>query len=226
MAVYNWPTSSAKDISHSVNSGPMGSLLIAPRRSIASPSREPRWNSSWRGSASPCSHTRRACWYISDSELWARRRFAGHNIAHAGRWGMEQWNVTIDVWDVMYVLVLEFCHAPTCFLGPYSPDFYLFKNTSIGFLSHPFIATPSIRSTVTHHPWFYYLNGSVIFQVEDTLYKLFCDTLEQDFHIFCDLFRFHQIGSMTEGKVDENPIVLPSLTVETFDLYLELSGDR
>jgi len=31
---------------------------------------------------------------------------------------------------------------------------------------------------------------------------------------------------MTEGKVDENPIVLPSLTVETFDLYLELSGDR
>ena len=88
------------------------------------------------------------------------------------------------------------------------------------------MATPSIGSTVTCHPRFYYLNGSVIFRVEDTLYKLFRDTLEQDCHIFRDLFGFHQIGSTTEGKVDENPIVLPSLTMETFDLYLELSGDR
>jgi len=82
---------------------------------------------------------------------------------------------------------------------------------------------PSIGNTVTHHPRFYHPNGSIIFWVEDTLYKLFHDALEQDCQLFHDLF-WMPCKEQTQGKVDENPIFLPCLTVEVFDLYLELSG--
>jgi len=43
-------------------------------------------------------------------------------------------------------------------------------------------------STVTRHSRFYDPNGSVIFRVKDTLYKLFRFTLEKDSEFFRQLF--------------------------------------
>ena len=81
-------------------------------------------------------------------------------------------------------------------------------------------------STVTHHSRFYDPNGSVIFWVEDTLYKLIRFTLEKDSEFFRQLFDIGAFGQpTTEGEVDENPIIMPAVTVEAFDLYLELRNN-
>jgi len=88
------------------------------------------------------------------------------------------------------------------------------------------MSVPPPKSTVTCHPHFYYPNGSIIFWAEDTLYKLVCDTLEKDSEVFRDMLSLdaHFVGPpRTEGTIDEDPIILP-LTVEQFDLYLEVSG--
>ena len=82
----------------------------------------------------------------------------------------------------------------------------------------------STGSTITHHPYFYYPTGSHIFRLEDTLYKLFHDRLEQDSEIFHMLFNTGDEAPTTEGTINEDPIFLPDLTVEVFDMYLELSG--
>ena len=82
----------------------------------------------------------------------------------------------------------------------------------------------SSGSTIIFHPWFYYPNGSHIFWVKDTLYKLDCHTLEWDSEVFCDMFELPTAEAFqTEGKIDEDPIFLMGITVEAFDLYLELS---
>jgi len=87
------------------------------------------------------------------------------------------------------------------------------------------MSVPPPKSTVTRHLHFYYPNGSIIFQVEDILYKLVRDTLEKDSKLFRDMFSLdvHFIGPRMEGTIDEDPIILP-LTVEQFDLYLEVSA--
>jgi len=87
------------------------------------------------------------------------------------------------------------------------------------------MSVPPPKRTVTRHLHFYYANGSIIFRVEDTLYKLARDTLEKDSELFRDMFSLdaHCVGPpRTEGTIDEDPIILP-LTVEQFDLYLEVS---
>jgi len=87
------------------------------------------------------------------------------------------------------------------------------------------MSVPPPKSTITCHLHFYYPNGSIIFRVEDTLYKLVRDTLEKDSELFRDMFSLdvHFVGPRMEGTIDEDPIILP-LTMEQFDLYLEVSA--
>ena len=88
------------------------------------------------------------------------------------------------------------------------------------------MSVPPPKTTVTRHPRFYYPNGSVIFRVEDTLYKVVRDTLKKDSKIFCGMFDLDLSGPLpkTEGTIDKDPIKLYSTTVEQFNLYLEASG--
>ena len=88
------------------------------------------------------------------------------------------------------------------------------------------MSVPPPKTTVIRHPRFYYSNGSVIFRVEDTLYKVVRDMLKKDSEIFCGMFDLDLGGPLpkTEGTIDEDPIKLYSTTVEQFDLYLEASG--
>ena len=73
-------------------------------------------------------------------------------------------------------------------------------------------------STIVCHPRFYYPNGSHIFQVKDTLYRLDHLKLEQDSETFRNMFKLPIAEDAMEGKVDEVPIFLVDLTVEAFDL--------
>ena len=77
----------------------------------------------------------------------------------------------------------------------------------------------------THHPHFYDPNGSFIFQVEDTLYKLSHHKLEKDSKVFHMIFELAPV-TMTEGTIDEDPIFLAGATVDGFDLYLKLRDNQ
>ncbi|KAL4065546.1 hypothetical protein V8B97DRAFT_1983614 [Scleroderma yunnanense] len=86
------------------------------------------------------------------------------------------------------------------------------------------MTTTIASGTVTHHPEFYFQNGTYVFQVENTLYKLNHDILVNESLVFANLFSFSVFAPESmEGKSDEEPIhVDPNLSVEVFDLFVEL----
>ncbi|KAI6146189.1 armadillo-type protein [Pisolithus tinctorius] len=84
--------------------------------------------------------------------------------------------------------------------------------------------TESAPVTVTRHPEFYFENGTFIFWVENTLYKLNHDILVNESKLFADVFSLGQYApDSQEGKVDGQPIILggKNLTAQTFDLFVE-----
>ncbi|KAI6039790.1 hypothetical protein EDC04DRAFT_1613116 [Pisolithus marmoratus] len=81
--------------------------------------------------------------------------------------------------------------------------------------------SPSEKAT--RHPEFYLPRGTFIIRVEDTLYKLYHDILAMESRVFADLFSLPEYGPENkEGKTDETPITLQHLTVQAFDLFVEL----
>jgi len=81
--------------------------------------------------------------------------------------------------------------------------------------------TPS--ETVTCHPQFYFDNSTYIIKVENTLYKLIHTVLVNEFEAFAGLFHVGQVGPETvEGLIDKDPIVIPEVTVDVFDLFIKL----
>ncbi|KAI6018741.1 hypothetical protein PISMIDRAFT_113576 [Pisolithus microcarpus 441] len=75
----------------------------------------------------------------------------------------------------------------------------------------------------THHPEFYHANGTFIIQVEQTLYKLNHDVLANESRVFSDLFLLiHFMSESLEGKSDDTPIFLEYVTMQAFDLFVEL----
>jgi len=74
---------------------------------------------------------------------------------------------------------------------------------------------------VTHHPEFYFQDGTYILRVENTLYKLYHGILVAKSKIFVDLFDIGSHEQTAEGTIDEDPIVLPNLMVKAFDLFVE-----
>ena len=89
---------------------------------------------------------------------------------------------------------------------------------------------PSFSSN--HVQWEYYHSPPLVllpkwfshFWVKDTLYKLDRHTLERNSEVFRDMFELSTSEAFQmEGKIDEDPIFLMGITVEAFDLYLELS---
>jgi len=89
--------------------------------------------------------------------------------------------------------------------------------------SKPSTSTMTPSETVTRHPQFYFDNGTYIIKVENTLYKLIHTVLVNESEAFADLFHVGGVGPETvEGLIDEEPIVIPEVTVDVFDLFVEL----
>ena len=77
-------------------------------------------------------------------------------------------------------------------------------------------------SNIVRHPKYYMENGTYIFRVEHTLYKLQHTLLTNESAVFAALFDIGSVGpEKIEGKTDENPIVLEGHSVETFDLLVK-----
>ena len=75
---------------------------------------------------------------------------------------------------------------------------------------------------VVRHPKYYFENSSYIFLVKNTLYKLQHTILTTESTVFAQLFDIGSFGPpKTEGKTDENPILLQGCTVQSFDLLVE-----
>ena len=79
-----------------------------------------------------------------------------------------------------------------------------------------------MTSELVHHSKYYLENGTYIFCVEITLYKLHHTLLTNESAVFAQLFDIGSVGPpKTEGKTDEDPIRLEGCTVESFDLLVE-----
>ena len=79
-----------------------------------------------------------------------------------------------------------------------------------------------MTSELVHHPKYYLENGTYIFRVENTLYKLHHTLLTNESAVFASLFDIGSLGpAKSEGKTDEDPIRLEGCTVESFDLLVE-----
>ncbi|KAF8550529.1 hypothetical protein OG21DRAFT_1513919 [Imleria badia] len=84
------------------------------------------------------------------------------------------------------------------------------------------------ESASVRHPLYYFPNGSHIFRVEKTLYKLHDDHLAHHSGLFNDMFAIGDAGSdsskpalLVEGKSDANPIVLEGEQQAVFDLFMD-----
>ena len=77
------------------------------------------------------------------------------------------------------------------------------------------------ETPTTRHPLFYYEHGTTIFQVEFTLYKLYHPILVEESQVFAGLFGYGSDAIPNEGKTDKNPIFLPNLTTEVFDMFVQ-----
>ena len=98
----------------------------------------------------------------------------------------------------------------------------LFNICYVQILSKPSVSTMTGSGTVTRHLQFYFDNSTYIIRVEDTLYKLFHSVLVNESGAFAQTFQIGQGPMTVEGQIDEMPILINDLTVDVFDLFVEL----
>ncbi|KAJ7672068.1 hypothetical protein B0H17DRAFT_947775 [Mycena rosella] len=79
------------------------------------------------------------------------------------------------------------------------------------------------RSRFNEHPRFFFPDGTVIFLVEKTLYRVHRYFFERDSAIFASMFTLPSAaGERPEGEVVENPIVLEGVNKLDFDRFLSI----
>ncbi|KAF9236043.1 hypothetical protein BU15DRAFT_77351 [Melanogaster broomeanus] len=71
----------------------------------------------------------------------------------------------------------------------------------------------------SRHRLYYFDDGSHVFRVKDTLYKLSWCMLSRHSQVLADMFEVGR-GSSSEGQSDNYPIQLPDLSTSTFDLFI------
>lgn len=82
---------------------------------------------------------------------------------------------------------------------------------------------PSTTPTLQRDDTFYIDTDSVVFQVEDTLFKLSRYPFVKGSQVFAAMFALPQDTSKsTEGRSDAHPIVLPGVSVADFKVFLRL----
>ncbi|KAJ7496622.1 hypothetical protein FB451DRAFT_1208266 [Mycena latifolia] len=96
-------------------------------------------------------------------------------------------------------------------------------------LQHPVLESrshldASARQRRFHeHPRFFFPDGTVIFLVERTLYRVHRYFFERDSAIFASMFSLPSAaGERPEGEVVENPIVLEGVAAADFDRFLSI----
>ncbi|KAI0832373.1 hypothetical protein BC628DRAFT_1528243 [Trametes gibbosa] len=72
-----------------------------------------------------------------------------------------------------------------------------------------------------HHEYFF-TDGNVVLQIEDTQYKLHRSLLEKHSPIFRELFTIPQPEGSTEGCTEDNPIFLSGIQADDFTRFLGL----
>lgn len=85
-------------------------------------------------------------------------------------------------------------------------------------------AAPSPR----HHPMFYYLDGTHVFLVENMLFKVHKSVLSDQSMTFRDMFGANRDAGLdpVDGKSDEQPIVIPEVAAEVFELFLSVCYNK
>ncbi|KDQ14974.1 hypothetical protein BOTBODRAFT_44241 [Botryobasidium botryosum FD-172 SS1] len=68
----------------------------------------------------------------------------------------------------------------------------------------------------THHPQYYFEDGSIIFLVEDVLFNIHRSKLVQHSEFFKDMFLSKETGGGGEGQSDEHPIKIPDTSAVDF----------
>ncbi|KAK7057755.1 BTB domain-containing protein [Favolaschia claudopus] len=87
----------------------------------------------------------------------------------------------------------------------------------------PHLTTPDPppQNHFTEHPRFFFPDGTVIFLVESTLYRVHRYFFERDSPIFATMFTLPSAaGERPEGEVVENPIILEGIAAVDFDRFL------
>ncbi|KAJ7286922.1 hypothetical protein C8J57DRAFT_1282354 [Mycena rebaudengoi] len=88
---------------------------------------------------------------------------------------------------------------------------------------HPYGSGVSIMPMTFHHARFFFPDGTVIFLVETTLYRVHRYFFERDSAIFASMFTLPSAaGERPEGEVVENPIVLEGVNTLDFDRFLSV----
>ncbi|KAI6047242.1 hypothetical protein EDC04DRAFT_2887050 [Pisolithus marmoratus] len=72
-----------------------------------------------------------------------------------------------------------------------------------------------------HHPEFYLSYGTYIFQVEQTLYKLYHPILVDKSDFFVHIFDISSHGPAMEGKDDDNLICLVDMREDVFNMFVQ-----
>ncbi|KAG6822533.1 hypothetical protein H0H92_013504 [Tricholoma furcatifolium] len=75
-------------------------------------------------------------------------------------------------------------------------------------------------TTTAKHSEYWYDDGSVIIRVEGTLYKIHLGLLKSLSDTFFDIFTIPAAADSTEGKTEEDPVILQSITRAEFDDFL------
>ncbi|KAJ7180579.1 hypothetical protein C8R46DRAFT_1318570 [Mycena filopes] len=73
------------------------------------------------------------------------------------------------------------------------------------------------------HPSFFFPDGTVVFLVENTLYRVHRYFFERDSAVFAAMFTLPSaVGQRPEGEVVENPVVLEGVSTDDFDCFLSI----
>ncbi|KAF8998157.1 hypothetical protein BDQ17DRAFT_1309371 [Cyathus striatus] len=88
-------------------------------------------------------------------------------------------------------------------------------------LTLPSKSEQAVVTQAVRHDYFCFDGGSHIFQVENTLYKLYQDLLSRASDFFANMFKVPQPeGTQNSGSTDSYPIILPDIEVREFDNFL------
>ncbi|KAJ6578913.1 hypothetical protein DFH09DRAFT_909392 [Mycena vulgaris] len=79
------------------------------------------------------------------------------------------------------------------------------------------------QSRFNEHPRFFFSDGTVVFLVEKTLYRVHRYFFERDSAIFASMFTLPSaVGERPEGEVVENPIILEGVSALDFNRFLSI----
>ncbi|PPQ99775.1 hypothetical protein CVT24_009677 [Panaeolus cyanescens] len=79
------------------------------------------------------------------------------------------------------------------------------------------------RESITRHPRFYFPDGNVIFQIENTLFRVHRYFFQRDSPVFEGMFSLPPpLGEIPEGESEDRPIHLTGVSAKDFEKFLSI----